>query len=117
MSLAAGLIALAVVSAPVAPALPTAAHESTPAANAAVPPTAQEVRASTEALVRARLRLPESLRDFTVASIAALPEDPTRFAVHLTFKARTPFGAVTGHEARFLMKRSRSGRVWIVTAP
>lgn len=108
------LFALAVAAAaPLSPPVSTPAEVET---RHAMPPTAQEVRANTLPLVRARLRLPDSLQDFAVAEVAPLPQDPTRFTIRVTFKARTPFGAVTAHEARFTMKRSASRAVWITTA-
>ncbi len=79
------------------------------------PPTMEEVRFYTQPLVRARLRLPDSLRDFAVMQIAPTTDDPARFAVTLQFKAKAPFGGITQHTTDFLMKRSSSGKVWLVT--
>ena len=83
---------------------------------APVAPTVQEAITHTQPLVRARLRLPDSLADFTVTRIEAQRDDATRFDVQLRFKAKAPFGGVTAHEARFVMKRGSTGRFWVVTA-
>ncbi len=82
---------------------------------AAAPPSATTAEYYTRPLVRARLRIPGSLRDYTVAAITPSAEDPTRFDVLVKFAARTPFGATTAHEARFQMKEGLGGS-WIVTA-
>ncbi len=79
-------------------------------------PTSAEVIAYTQPLVRARLRIPDSLQAFAVSSIAPEPADPARHVVTVRFRARTPFGQITEHSARFRMKRSASGTVWIITA-
>jgi hypothetical protein len=115
VALAGLLLALSLGPAVADPLPPAIAESPLPMAEGA--PTTDEVQANTRPMVRARLRLPDSLQDFSVAEIAALPDDPTRYAVRVTFKARTPFGALTAHEARFLMKRSSRGTVWIVTTP
>jgi len=95
----------------------TALHSALALALAApAPPSAEVVAFYTRPLVKARLRLPDSLQDYTVHSIVPTTEDPARFAVHVQFKARTPFGAVTEHSAKFLMKATVSGRAWVVTA-
>lgn len=80
------------------------------------PPTPEQVGYYTQPLVKARLRLPESLQGFTVLSIAPTPDDAARFTVEVRFKARAPFGGVTEHRAKFLMKRTASGKAWVVTA-
>lgn len=79
-------------------------------------PSIEQVLFYTRPLVKARLRLPDSLQDFTVLGIAPTADDPARFAVQLRFKAKSPFGAVTEHRAGFHMKATRSGRAWVVTA-
>lgn len=80
------------------------------------PPTVAEVIDNTRPLIRARLRLPDSLRDVTVTSIAPSADDPQRYAVALRFKARTPFGAITEHQAYFSFKRSSGRGLWIITS-
>ena len=88
-----------------------------PLASAATAPTPAEVQRYTQPLVQARLRIPESLQGFTVARIQPSAGDAARFEVLVRFKAKTPFGALTGHEARFAMKRARSSQdLWIVTS-
>ena len=88
-----------------------------PLAWAATAPTPAEVRHYTQPLVQARMRLPNSLQDFTVARIQPSVDDAARFEVLVQFKAKTPFGALTGHEARFAMKRAASDQsLWIVTS-
>ena len=113
MSLAAAVLAVALAA---TPASPPATPARAPAIADEAPPTAQEVRANTLPLVRARLRLPDSLQDFAVAEVAPTAQDSARFVIRVTFKARTPFGSVTAHEARFAMKRSASKAVWNTTA-
>lgn len=80
------------------------------------PPTTEVAAFYTRPLVKARLRVPQSLQDYTVASITPAKDDPTRFDIEVQFKARTPFGAITSHSARFQMKRVASTADWIVTA-
>lgn len=89
---------------------------TTPASAASRAPTAAEAVQYTRPLVRARLRLPESLKDYTVAAIVPVPEDPDRYAVTVRFRARTPFGAETAHEAGFRLRAAADGQGWIVTA-
>lgn len=84
--------------------------------HAAAPPSVEQVLFYTRPLVKARLRLPTSLQDFAVLSIAPTADDAARFAVEVQFKARTPFGAVTEHRARFHMKATTGGKGWVVTA-
>ena len=79
-------------------------------------PTTEVAAYYTRPLVKARLRVPQSLQDYTVASITPARDDPTRFDVEVHFKARTPFGAITAHSARFQMKRAASVADWIVSA-
>lgn len=88
-----------------------------PAEIAAVAPTTAEVLFYTRPLVQARLRLPESLHAFAVTSVQPATDDPARFEVEVRFRARTPFGSITAHQARFAMKRTASNhKLWIVTA-
>lgn len=93
-----------------------AALHSALALAAPAPPSTEVVALYTRPLIKARLRLPDSLRDYTVQSITPTADDPARFAVQVRFKARTPFGAVTEHTAKFLMKVTASGKAWVVTA-
>ena len=83
---------------------------------APAPPGPDVVAFYTRPLVKARLRLPDSLQNYTVQSITPTADDPARFAVQVQFKARTPFGAVTEHTATYLMKATASGKAWVVTA-
>ena len=92
--------------------LPLAAARAT----APVPPTPAEVGYYTKPLVKARLRLPESLQDFAVSGVQPMADDPSRFLVTVQFKARTPFGGLTEHSARFKMKQAARKTFWIVTA-
>lgn len=78
-------------------------------------PTAAEIRANTVPLIRPRLRLPDSLHQFAVVTVQPTADDPERFLVEVSFKAKTPFGSITEHRAKFHMKRSASGKYWIVT--
>ncbi len=86
------------------------------AQTSAVAPTTAEVLFYTRPLVKARLRMPESLQQFSVVTVQPTPDDAFRFAVMVRFRAKTPFGALTEHEARFHMKRTASQKLWIVTA-
>lgn len=95
-------------AAPLAAARPQAAQQY-------APPSIEQVLFYTRPLIKARLRLPSSLQDFTVLDIAPTADDPARFAVQLRFKARSPFGAVTEHRAGFHMKATQSGKAWVVT--
>lgn len=80
-------------------------------------PTTAEVLFYTQPLVKARLRLPASLHAFAVTAVTPSADDPARFEVAVQFRASTPFGAITAHQARFAMKRTASNRnLWIVTA-
>jgi len=89
---------------------------SAPVAAQEAAPSAEIAAFYTRPLVRARLRVPASLQDYTVTAIAPSTDDPTRFDVDVHFKARTPFGATTAHSARFQMKRAAVTADWIVTA-
>ncbi|MDP3859861.1 MAG: hypothetical protein Q8Q73_19035 [Stagnimonas sp.] len=82
----------------------------------AVPPTAAVVDYYTRPLIKARLRIPDSLRDYRVTAITRSTDDPSRFEVEVHFLARTPFGGTTAHSARFQMKRAATDGEWIVTA-
>lgn len=82
----------------------------------AAPPTTAVVEFYTRPLVKARLRIPDSLRDYRVAAITPSTDDPSRFEVEVHFQARTPFGGTTAHSARFQMKRAAREGGWIVTA-
>jgi len=86
------------------------------AAASPAPPSEATVRHYTVPLIKARLRLPESLQDLQITHLAPTADDPARFTVRLSFKAKTPFGSLTPHSAAFLMKRGASGRFWVVTA-
>jgi hypothetical protein len=108
--LAATLLALTLPQAQAALVAPAKAEAS------ALPPTVAEVRFYIQPLVRARLRLPNSLHDFVVTSVAPTAQDPARFLVEVQFKAQTPFGAVTQHAARFWMKHASTPTAWILTA-
>ena len=79
-------------------------------------PTIAEVEFYTRPLVKARLRIPESLHSFAVTAITPLCDDPSRFEVAVRFRARTPFGGVTEYSTRFQMKPASSKGVWITTA-
>lgn len=83
---------------------------------AEAPPTTEEVLMNTRPLIRARMRLPDSLQGLTVTRIEAAVDDPARFAVEVQFQGRTPFGLLTTHQARFHMKRSVNRSLWVVTA-
>jgi len=89
---------------------------SPPAAQARQAPTPEEVLLNTRPLIRARLRLPDSLQGLQVTRIEPTAEDPTRFVVSLAFQGRTPFGRLSSHQARFHMKRSATHGLWVVTA-
>lgn len=91
---------------------PTAARAVTVRA----PPSVDVVRYYTQPMIRARLRLPESLRDFVVTQIAPTADDPARFLVTLQFKAKAPFGGYTQHRACFHMKQASGSDSWVVTA-
>ena len=99
--LIAGLLAAAVHAAGVPPA---------------VPPTPAVAEYYTRPLVRARLRLPDSLAGYTVARIEPLAGEPGRYEVEVRFSALTPFGGVTEHSAVFRMRRAAEVDAWIVTA-
>lgn len=79
-------------------------------------PTTTEVERYTRPMVRARLRIPDSLQGFVVATVAPMTSDVSRFEVEVRFRARTPFGAITEHSARFRMKPASRRGEWIVTA-
>lgn len=79
------------------------------------PPAVTVVDYYTRPLVRARLRVPDSLSDYRVESILPSPDDPLRYDIEVSFRARTPFGGMTAHGARFRMRRAEGGG-WIVTA-
>lgn len=79
------------------------------------PPPTELVEFYTRPLVRARLRLPGSLSDYTVVSVRPVADDPGRYDIEVRFRARTPFGGTTAHGARFRMKRADDAS-WIVTA-
>lgn len=97
--------------------LAKAATETAPIAeNSGSAPTTAEVEHYTRPLVKARLRIPDSLHNFAVTTVAPTANDPSRFAVVVRFRARTPFGAITEHSARFQMKQAFSKGAWIVTA-
>lgn len=78
-------------------------------------PTLAVVEYYTRPLVRARLRLPDSLRDYRVESIRPSADDAARYDIEVSFRARTPFGGLTAHSAQFRMRRTDAGG-WIVTA-
>ena len=105
---------LVVVLAPIA----KAAAETAPSTlRPGAAPTRAEVMFYTQPLVKARLRAPDSLHAFAITGIAASADDPLRFEVQVRFRAKTPFGAITEHSARFHMKRSTSSQnIWIVTS-
>lgn len=111
-----GVLLLGLMLVPIRLLARQAAEPTTEAVDAAAP-TAEVAAFYTRPLVRARLRVPQSLQDYTVASITPSRDDSTRFDVEVRFKARTPFGAITSHSARFQMKRAPSTADWIVTAP
>lgn len=93
------------------------AWAAAPVAALSAAPTTAEVTRYTQPLVRARLRIPDSLQAFVVAAIKPSADDAMRFEVEVRFKAKTPFGAITPHQARFAMKRSRrTPDLWIVTS-
>ncbi|WP_148044716.1 hypothetical protein [Stagnimonas aquatica] len=99
---------------------PGAAQAAGPSASPAkaleAPPEIPVVVFYTRPLVKARLRIPDSLQNYTVTAIAPLADDPGRFDVEVHFEARTPFGGTTAHRARFQMKRAAVEGEWIVTA-
>ena len=70
----------------------------------------------TRPLLRARLRLPDSLRDVVVTQVEPDAQDPQRFLVRIAFQAQTPFGAVTPHEAWFYFRPATQRGDWVVTA-
>lgn len=107
--LAAGWLLLGAI-APAAPA-PATVNEVFSAA-----PTLAEVEYYTRPLIRARLRIPDSLQGFVVTLVSPMADDAARFEVEVRFRARTPFGGITGHSARFRMKRAASPGLWVVTA-
>ncbi len=79
------------------------------------PPSVTVADYYTRPLVRARLRVPDSLSDYRVESIRPSPDDPLRYDIAVRFRARTPFGGLTAHSAQFRMRRAEAGG-WIVTA-
>lgn len=83
----------------------------------APPPDDAVVRHYTQPLLRARLRLPNSLKDYRIDAITPVPDDPGRYEVRVRFSADTPFGATTEHEARFWMKAAAIPGQWIITTP
>lgn len=83
---------------------------------AATPPSVSTAGFYIRQLIKARLRVPESLKDFSVSEIAPSANAVGRFNVTVTFQARSPFGSYTAHSASYQMKRASSGNVWIVTA-
>lgn len=95
-------------------ALPARTAAEPPPAPAA--PTVAEAEFYTRPLVRARLRLPDSLQGFAVNAIKRETGDASRFEVEVRFRAKTPFGGITEHTAQFRMKRTASKNLWIVTA-
>ncbi len=107
--MALALVAVPARAAPVA--VPDAVIVDAPAA-----PSPSEAEFYTRPLVRARLRLPDSLQDYRIVRLAPTVDDPERFEVEVQFRARTPFGGLTAHRAHFRMKRAASGQGWIVTA-
>lgn len=80
------------------------------------PPTSALVEYYTRPMVRARLRLPDSLAGYTVARIDPVAGEPGRWEVEVRFSARAPFGGVTAHQAVFRMRRAAEADAWIVTA-
>lgn len=86
------------------------------AAPSAPPPPLSVVEFYTRPLVRARLRAPDSLRDYQIASLVPSADDPQRFEVEVRFRAQTPFGAITAHSARFQFRQGAPGAGWMVTA-
>lgn len=111
----AGLLLLALLPAMLAVAAEPAAIADEAALATSAAPTLAEAEYYTRPLVRARLRLPDSLQDYRVASLLPSADDPSRFEVEVQFRARTPFGGVSAHSARFQMRRAAAGG-WIVTA-
>lgn len=81
-----------------------------------MPPTPAVVEYYTRPMVRARLRLPDSLAGYAVARIEPLAGEPGRWEVEVRFSARTPFGGVTEHSAVFRMRHAAEADAWIVTA-
>jgi hypothetical protein len=119
-----GALLLALVA--TVPAIAASAVGATPAPtkpavvapdSSRAPPTDDVVLHYTQPLVRARLRLPNSLKDYRIEAITPVQDDPGRFEVRVRFKAETPFGATTEHEARFSMRQAAVPGLWIVTAP
>ena len=96
------------------PPLAQAATEPLPTGPAA--PTVAEVEFYTRPLVKARLRIPDSLQGFLVTTIKPEVGDASRFEVEVQFRAKTPFGGVTEHTARFRMKQTSRKNLWIVIA-
>lgn len=86
------------------------------AENSSVTPTTAEVERYTRPLVKARLRIPDSLHGFVVTKVAPMVNELSRFEVEVRFRARTPFGVITEHSARFRMKQASGKGEWIVTA-
>lgn len=85
-------------------------------ATLASPPTPAVVEYYTRPMVRARLRLPDSLAGYTVARIEPVAGEPGRWEVEVRFSARTPFGGVTAHNAVFRMRHAAVADAWVVTA-
>lgn len=98
------------------PGLRAGVNEPDYASDRFAPPTPTVAAFYTRPLVKARLRIPDSLQDYRVASIQPSADDPARFEIEVQFQARTPFGGITAHSARFQMKRMASAEQWIVTA-
>lgn len=89
--------------------VPIAEHSS-------VAPTTADVERYTRPLVKARLRIPDSLHGFVVTKVVPMVNEPSRFEVEVRFRARTPFGVITEQSARFRMKKASGQGAWIVTA-
>lgn len=110
---ACSLLAAALLWAP----LPGLRAEPPPSAAQAFegPPSVTVADYYTRPLVRARLRVPDSLSDYRVESVLPSADDPQRYDIEVGFRARTPFGGMTAHRAQFRMRRAEGGG-WIVTA-
>ena len=63
-----------------------------------------------------RTTVPQQMYFDSFISTDLVAQDPARFAVEVRFRAKTPFGGITEHRARFQMKRASVAGVWIVTA-
>jgi hypothetical protein len=80
------------------------------------PPSAAVILRWTRPLLRARLRLPDSLQSVVVGSVQRDARDPQRFLVLVRFAAQTPFGAITPHQAWFYFRPAARSGDWVVTA-